>query len=185
MACRITVYPTACAKSMSSSLEGCENTVSAMNDSPRSISLALVSAAIRAAAYAWAPGASGQRSLAISSAFTKELPGSSGARVSSMKVDLPAPLDPTTRSRRFTARRFGPPQCKRRSLLVFEHHSAAIGAVLHDLTVVVDRDGGDPARGQRLTVVCARQTLLDGRGDLGVEHDTLFHRQVAQGSVAG
>ena len=63
--------------------------------------LALVAAAARAASYECEAGSAGQRCLAISSAFTKTLRANSGASVRSTNVDLPAPLDPTTRSSRF------------------------------------------------------------------------------------
>ncbi len=78
---------------MSSSLEGWENTVSAMNGRPSSISLTPVFSAFSAALYACAAGSPGQRRLAISSTLTNTLPGSNGAGVSSTKVDLPAGVE--------------------------------------------------------------------------------------------
>ena len=105
-----------------------------MNDRPSSIELGPSVGGHPRGLYACEAGSSGQRCLAISSALTNALPGSSGASVSSTNVDLPAPLDPTTRSSRFIgwARRYLP----RRDASAFgrQHDRAAVRAVLDDLT---------------------------------------------------
>jgi hypothetical protein len=46
--------------------------------------------------------------------------------------------------------------------------------VLDHLAVLGERDRGDAAPGQQLAVVGVGQTLLDPRGDLGVEHHTFL-----------
>ena len=110
---------------MRSSLEGWENTVSAMNDRPSSMSLARVLAAMQAASWACGAGVSGQRCLAISSALTKRLRGSNGVSANATKVDLPAPLGPTTRSSRFidAGQRVG----------VGADHTTAVGPVFDEI----------------------------------------------------
>src|SRR5258708_8566129 len=154
---------------MSPSLEGWENTVSAMNGRPSSMSFSRVSAATIAASYACADGSSGQRCLAISSALTKTLPGRSFASWRSTNVDLPAPLGPATRSSRFTV------WLERRLLYrpfstVRHPDRAAVGTVLDDLTLLVEGDRGDAAPGQHLAVVRVGEAFLDRGGDLSVEH---------------
>src|ERR1700754_3776854 len=122
---------------MSPSLEGWENTVPAMNGRPSSMSFSRVSAATIAASYACADGSSGQRCLAISSALTKTLPGSSFASWRSTNVDLPAPLGPATRSSRFTVW-LGRWSVVQLLSTVRHHDRAAVGPVLNDLAVLVE-----------------------------------------------
>src|SRR4026209_472151 len=98
-----------------------------------------------AASWAWVGGSSGQRCLAISSALTNTLPRSSGASVSSTKVDLPAPLGPATRSRRFTGR-LGLVFPSRPASTLGHQDRTAVGSVLDDVAVVVEGDCGEAGR---------------------------------------
>src|SRR5690349_4307600 len=155
-----------------------------MNGRPSSISFSRVCAAISAASYACAGGSCGQRCLAITSALTNTLRGSTGASVSSTKVDLPAPLGPATRSSRFTRR-----VASRTSFRVWsplaQHDRGAVGTVFDHLALVVEGDCGDAAPGQHPPVVGDGEAFLDGRGYLGIEHHALFLGQFGDLQLSG
>jgi hypothetical protein len=57
--------------------------------------------------------------------------------------------------------------------------------VLDDFTVLVESHGGDAALSQRRAVIRARQFLLNGRGDLSIEHRALFDAELTQFQIAG
>jgi hypothetical protein len=73
--------------------------------------------------------------------LTNTLRGNNGANVNAMNVDLPAPFGPTTRSSRFT----GAPRSHDSSVDV-DHRGHAVGPVLDDLAVVVERHRRDAPR---------------------------------------
>jgi hypothetical protein len=59
-------------------------------------------------------------------------------------------------------------------------------SVLDELTVLVESHrGGDAALGQQCLVIRTRQSPLNGRGDLSIEHRTLFHAELTQFQIAG
>ena len=57
--------------------------------------------------------------------------------------------------------------------------------MLDDVTVFIESYGGDAALGQLRPVIRSRQFLLNGRGNLGVEHRALFDTELAQFQIAG
>ncbi len=57
--------------------------------------------------------------------------------------------------------------------------------MLDDVTILVESHGGDAALGKKLPVIRFRQILLNGRGDLRIEHRALFNAEFAQFQLAG
>lgn len=100
-----------------------------------------------------------------------------------MNVDLPAPFEPTIRSRRFTGSRRSLPLRQAASRVAVQPYRAAAWLVPHNCAVL-DRHRGDSSRGQHCSVVVVGYASLDRCGDFGVEHDTFFIGQVAGVDVA-
>ena len=94
----------------------------------------------------------------------------------STKVDLPAPLGPTTRSSRLTDGDY-PTLSAGRLALWCQHHRGAIRPVLDEVAGLVERDRGDAAPGEHLAVVGSCQLLLDGHERSGALNTMHFLKQ--------